>query len=51
MIKTTHLLKNKTILILLAILILCVIITYIVLQTMYSEKTPVKAIYVIKCIL
>lgn len=46
MVKTTHLLKNKTILIVLAIIILCGIITCIALLCIYSNKAPSKAFYV-----
>ena len=46
MVKITHLLKNKTILIVLAILILCGIIAFIALLNIYSDKAPAKAVYV-----
>jgi len=48
MVKITHLLSKKAILIAIAILILCGIITLIALLNMYSDKTPIKAVYVFK---
>jgi len=46
MVKITHLLRKKAILIAIAILILCGIITLIALMNMYSYKAPRKAVYV-----
>lgn len=51
MVKTTRFLKNKTILIVLALLILCGIITFIALISMYSNKAPEKAVYVFEDII
>ncbi|HEY5585506.1 MAG TPA: hypothetical protein VIK78_13595 [Ruminiclostridium sp.] len=51
MVKNTHLLKNKTILIVLAILILCGIIAFIALLSMYSDEAPAKAVYVFENII
>jgi len=46
MAKITSLLKNKAILIVLAILILCGIIAFMAFLSMYSDKTPAKSFYV-----
>ncbi|MHB8062452.1 MAG: hypothetical protein ACYDG2_07455 [Ruminiclostridium sp.] len=46
MVKILYLIRKKTILIAIAILILCVIIALIALMNMYSDKAPVKAVYV-----
>jgi len=51
MVKITRFLKNKTILIVLAILIMCGIITFIALISMYSNKEPAKAVYVFEDII
>ncbi len=44
--KITYLLRKKVILIIIAILVLCGIITLIIYMNMYSESTQNKAIYV-----
>lgn len=46
MVKISHLLSKKAILIAITILILCVILVLIALANMYSDKDPIKAVYV-----
>jgi hypothetical protein len=50
MVKITHLFSKKMVLIVIAILILCGIITLIALINIYSDKTPAKAVYVFEVI-
>lgn len=46
MMKIKHLLRKKAIRIAIAILILCGIIALLVLLNIYSDKAPIKAVYV-----